>query len=161
MEPALMPHLLSLPSSLLLYTPWSFSIPCTIYFHSLTFLFISFLLLSPPVLLLGEHLRICPQGYTCCTSDMEDNLAALSRRELEGLLKEDARTLQMALLGHYKAFDGECLCSYKCVRDEYNDIQWASVHFSSIHILASLHILLFSKRYFSLICCWISMSSFF
>ncbi|GLD73608.1 glypican-1b [Lates japonicus] len=28
----------------------------------------------------GEHLRICPQGYTCCTSDMEDNLAVLSRR---------------------------------------------------------------------------------
>lgn len=54
----------------------------------------------------GEHLRICPQGYTCCTSDMEDNLAALSRREMEGLLKEAGRALHTSLTGQYKAFDG-------------------------------------------------------
>ncbi|XP_029970435.1 glypican-1-like [Salarias fasciatus] len=54
----------------------------------------------------GEHLRICPQGYTCCTSDMEDNLAALSRREMEGLLKNAGRSLQTSLAGQYKAFDG-------------------------------------------------------
>lgn len=54
----------------------------------------------------GEHLRICPQGYTCCTSDMEDNLAALSRREMEGLLKEAGRALQTSLTGQHKAFDG-------------------------------------------------------
>lgn len=60
----------------------------------------------PPIPLTGEHLRICPQGYTCCTSDMEDNLATLSRRELEGLLKDDGRSLQTSLTGQYKAFDG-------------------------------------------------------
>ncbi|KAK7945675.1 hypothetical protein WMY93_001403 [Mugilogobius chulae] len=54
----------------------------------------------------GEHLRICPQGYTCCTSDMEDNLATLSRREMEGLLKEAGRGLHTSLAGQYKAFDG-------------------------------------------------------
>ncbi|XP_051943899.1 glypican-1b [Hippocampus zosterae] len=54
----------------------------------------------------GEHLRICPQGYTCCTSDMEDNLAMLSRREVEGLLKDAGRSLQVSLGGQYKAFDG-------------------------------------------------------
>ncbi|XP_068593918.1 glypican-1b [Cebidichthys violaceus] len=54
----------------------------------------------------GEHLRICPQGYTCCTSGMEDNLATLSRREMEGLLKEAGRSLQTSLTGQYKAFDG-------------------------------------------------------
>ncbi|KAK5859924.1 hypothetical protein PBY51_021440 [Eleginops maclovinus] len=54
----------------------------------------------------GEHLRICPQGYTCCTSDMEDTLATLSRREMEGLLKEAGRSLQTSLNGQYKAFDG-------------------------------------------------------
>ncbi|XP_034468955.1 glypican-1b [Hippoglossus hippoglossus] len=54
----------------------------------------------------GEHLRICPQGYTCCTSDMEDNLASLSRREMEGLLKEAGRSLQTSLNGQYKIFDG-------------------------------------------------------
>lgn len=61
---------------------------------------------STPVLT-GEHLRICPQGYTCCTSDMEDNLATLSRREMEGLLKEAGRSLQTSLTGQYKIFDGE------------------------------------------------------
>lgn len=64
-------------------------------------------LLHPPVLHPGEHLRICSQGYTCCTSDMEDNLAAQSRREMEGVLKEAGRTLQTSLMGQHKAFDGE------------------------------------------------------
>uniref|UniRef100_A0A3P8SKB8 Glypican-1 n=1 Tax=Amphiprion percula TaxID=161767 RepID=A0A3P8SKB8_AMPPE len=54
----------------------------------------------------GEHLRICPQGYTCCTSVMEDNLATLSRREMEGVLKDAGRSLQTSLAGQYKAFDG-------------------------------------------------------
>ncbi|XP_028328900.1 glypican-1b [Gouania willdenowi] len=54
----------------------------------------------------GEHLRICPQGYTCCTSEMEENLAVQSRREMEGLLKEAGRSLQTSLTGRYKAFDG-------------------------------------------------------
>nr|XP_020504993.1 glypican-1-like [Labrus bergylta]XP_020504994.1 glypican-1-like [Labrus bergylta] len=57
----------------------------------------------------GEHLRICPQGYTCCTSDMEDNLAKLSRREMEGLLKDAGRSLQTSLTGQYKVFDGHFL----------------------------------------------------
>ncbi|AWP04134.1 putative glypican-1-like [Scophthalmus maximus] len=57
----------------------------------------------------GEHLRICPQGYTCCTSDMEDSLAVLSRREMEGLLKEAGRSLHTSLTGQYKAFDGYIL----------------------------------------------------
>ncbi|XP_041848831.1 glypican-1-like [Melanotaenia boesemani] len=53
----------------------------------------------------GEHLRICPQGYTCCTSEMEDNLAILSRREIEGVLKNDGRSLQTSIVGHHKVFD--------------------------------------------------------
>ncbi|KAM4605795.1 glypican-1b [Polymixia lowei] len=53
----------------------------------------------------GEHLRTCPQGYTCCTSEMEDNLSTLSRREMEGLLKDAGRALQASLNGQYKAFD--------------------------------------------------------
>lgn len=72
-------------------------------------LFCLFSLFHPTSLffLLGEHLRICPQGYTCCTSEMEDNLATLSRREMEALLRNDGRSLQSALVGQHKAFDGE------------------------------------------------------
>ncbi|XP_030631389.1 glypican-1b [Chanos chanos] len=57
----------------------------------------------------GEHLRVCPQGYTCCTSEMEENLSNLSRRELEGQVKESGRTLQGALNSQYKSFDGYVL----------------------------------------------------
>ncbi|XP_061095854.1 glypican-1 [Conger conger] len=54
----------------------------------------------------GEHLRVCSQGYTCCTSDMEDGLASLSKREFEALVKEAGRSLQASLNSQYKNFDG-------------------------------------------------------
>ncbi|KAM4728716.1 glypican-1-like [Anableps anableps] len=54
----------------------------------------------------GEHLHICPRGYTCCTSEMEDNLATLSRREMEGLLREAKRPLQSSLAYSYNTFNG-------------------------------------------------------
>nr|XP_020642068.1 glypican-1 [Pogona vitticeps] len=54
----------------------------------------------------GEHLRICPQGYTCCTSEMEENFANKSRSEFEGMLKEAMRSVQIVLTAQYKNFDG-------------------------------------------------------
>lgn len=54
----------------------------------------------------GEHLRICPQGYTCCTSEMEDNLAMLSRTEMEGILREAKRPLQSSISYSYNTFNG-------------------------------------------------------
>lgn len=61
------------------------------------------------VSLSGEHLRVCPQGYTCCTSGMEENLLNLSRREFETQVKESGRTLQASLSVQFKSFDGELL----------------------------------------------------
>lgn len=55
----------------------------------------------------GEHLRVCSQGHTCCTSAMEDSLAGLSKREFEALVKEAGRSLQSSLNSQYKNFDGE------------------------------------------------------
>ncbi|KAI4874807.1 hypothetical protein NFI96_014716, partial [Prochilodus magdalenae] len=52
-----------------------------------------------------EHLRVCPQGYTCCTSQMEENLSGLSRREFESQVKDSGRTLQASLNSQYKSFD--------------------------------------------------------
>ncbi|XP_062988327.1 glypican-1 [Elgaria multicarinata webbii] len=54
----------------------------------------------------GEHLRICPQGYTCCTSEMEENFANKSRSEFEWMLKEATRSVQIILTAQYKNFDG-------------------------------------------------------
>lgn len=53
----------------------------------------------------GEHLRVCAQGYTCCTSGMEENLLNLSRREFETQVKESGRSLQAKLNGQFKSFD--------------------------------------------------------
>ncbi|MBW02467.1 Glypican-1, partial [Eschrichtius robustus] len=54
----------------------------------------------------GEHLRICPQGYTCCTSEMEENLANRSRAELETALLDSGRALQATLAAQLRGFDG-------------------------------------------------------
>ncbi|TEA31694.1 glypican-1 isoform X2 [Globicephala melas] len=53
----------------------------------------------------GEHLRICPQGYTCCTSEMEENLANRSRAELETALLDSGRALQATLATQLRGFD--------------------------------------------------------
>lgn len=53
----------------------------------------------------GEHLRVCPQGYTCCTSAMEETLSNLSRREFEGLVREAGRSIQATLNAQYRSFD--------------------------------------------------------
>ncbi|XP_032336581.1 glypican-1 isoform X1 [Camelus ferus] len=53
----------------------------------------------------GEHLRICPQGYTCCTSEMEENLANRSRAELEAALLDSGRALQTTLATQLRGFD--------------------------------------------------------
>nr|XP_012611150.2 glypican-1 [Microcebus murinus] len=53
----------------------------------------------------GEHLRICPQGYTCCTSEMEENLANRSRAELETALRDSSRALQTMLATQLRGFD--------------------------------------------------------
>ncbi|XP_051989198.1 glypican-1-like [Xyrauchen texanus] len=53
----------------------------------------------------GEHMRVCPQTYTCCTTAMEENLLNLSRQEFERQVKESGRTLQASLNGQYKSFD--------------------------------------------------------
>ncbi|XP_043926038.1 glypican-1 [Protopterus annectens] len=59
----------------------------------------------PPKEISGEHLRICPQGYTCCTSEIEENLANKSRSEFEGMVKEAGRSVQLTLVSQHKVFD--------------------------------------------------------
>ncbi|KAM7388177.1 hypothetical protein PAMP_024371 [Pampus punctatissimus] len=53
----------------------------------------------------GEHLGMCPQGPTCCTSTMEENLAGLSAQETEGLIREAGRSLQAVLNTLHRSFD--------------------------------------------------------
>nr|XP_019953897.1 PREDICTED: glypican-1-like [Paralichthys olivaceus] len=53
----------------------------------------------------GEHLRMCPQGPTCCTSTMEENLAGLTARETEGLIRDAGRSLQASFNALHRSFD--------------------------------------------------------
>ncbi|XP_015219146.1 glypican-6 isoform X1 [Lepisosteus oculatus] len=53
----------------------------------------------------GEHLRICPQGHTCCTSEMEDKLSQQSKLEFENLVEETSHTLRTTFVSRHKKFD--------------------------------------------------------
>uniref|UniRef100_A0A8C2YVQ2 Glypican 6a n=1 Tax=Cyclopterus lumpus TaxID=8103 RepID=A0A8C2YVQ2_CYCLU len=53
----------------------------------------------------GEHLRVCPQGYTCCTSEMEDRLNQESKVEFENLVEESSRTMRTTFVSRHKKFD--------------------------------------------------------
>ncbi|KAM5163426.1 glypican-1 [Mantella aurantiaca] len=53
----------------------------------------------------GEHLRICPQGYTCCTSEMEENFANISKMEFDNSLRESSLSAQGLLISQNRNFD--------------------------------------------------------
>ncbi|KAF5891554.1 glypican-1-like [Clarias magur] len=77
-------------------------IPC----HHLTHSSITLSIYSPSLARWGEHLRVCPQGYTCCTSQIEENLSNLSKKEFEDQVKGSGHALQFSLNSQYKNFDG-------------------------------------------------------
>ncbi|KAF4119108.1 hypothetical protein G5714_001159 [Onychostoma macrolepis] len=53
----------------------------------------------------GEHLRVCSQGYTCCTSDMEDRLGQQSKLDFEKLVDENSHTIRTIFTSRHKKFD--------------------------------------------------------
>ncbi|XP_063068363.1 glypican-6a isoform X2 [Engraulis encrasicolus] len=53
----------------------------------------------------GEHLRVCSQGYTCCTSEMEDKLSQQSKMEFENLVEETSQNLRTTFISRHKKFD--------------------------------------------------------
>lgn len=53
----------------------------------------------------GQHLRVCSQGYTCCTSEMEERLGQQSKHEFDKLVEESSRTIRMTFTSKHKKFD--------------------------------------------------------
>ncbi|XP_007889010.1 glypican-6-like [Callorhinchus milii] len=53
----------------------------------------------------GEHLRICTQGYTCCSSEMEDKLSQQSKLEFENMVEETSHFLRTTFVSRHKKFD--------------------------------------------------------
>ncbi|VFV45335.1 glypican-6 precursor [Lynx pardinus] len=56
-------------------------------------------------LMAGEHLRICPQEYTCCTTEMEDKLSQQSKLEFENLVEETSHFVRTTFVSRHKKFD--------------------------------------------------------
>lgn len=68
------------------------------------------LLPSPPLFLCpGEHLQICPQEYTCCSSEIEQRLTWETEATFQSLVEESGSFLVHMLSARHKTFDGENL----------------------------------------------------
>uniref|UniRef100_A0A673MSX4 Glypican-6-like n=1 Tax=Sinocyclocheilus rhinocerous TaxID=307959 RepID=A0A673MSX4_9TELE len=52
-----------------------------------------------------DHLRVCSQGYTCCTSDMEDRLGQQNKLDFEKLVDENSHTIRTIFTSRHKKFD--------------------------------------------------------
>lgn len=57
----------------------------------------------------GEHLRLCPQDYTCCSSQMEETLALQSERDFLKSVEENSQFLLTTFTQRHRRFDGETL----------------------------------------------------
>uniref|UniRef100_A0AAQ4RTH2 Glypican 6b n=1 Tax=Gasterosteus aculeatus aculeatus TaxID=481459 RepID=A0AAQ4RTH2_GASAC len=53
----------------------------------------------------GEHLRVCPQGSTCCTQEMEDKFGQQSKQDFENLVDEMSHELRSTFVSRHERFD--------------------------------------------------------
>uniref|UniRef100_A0A3P8RYK6 Glypican 2 n=1 Tax=Amphiprion percula TaxID=161767 RepID=A0A3P8RYK6_AMPPE len=56
-------------------------------------------------LALGEHLRLCPQDYTCCSSQMEETLALQSERDFLKAIEDNSQFLLTTFTQRHRRFD--------------------------------------------------------
>ncbi|VFV22899.1 glypican 2 [Lynx pardinus] len=54
---------------------------------------------------MGEHLRICPQEYTCCSSEIEQRLTWETEATFRGLVEESGSFLVHTLAARHRKFD--------------------------------------------------------
>ncbi|XP_012878932.1 PREDICTED: glypican-2 [Dipodomys ordii] len=61
--------------------------------------------LIPPALISGEHLQICPQEYTCCSSETEQKLIRDTEATFRGLLEDSGSFLVHTLAARHRKFN--------------------------------------------------------
>ncbi|XP_027704179.1 glypican-2-like [Vombatus ursinus] len=61
--------------------------------------------LLPPTLISGEHLRVCPQEYTCCSSETEQKLTRETEDTFRGLVEESGSFLVHTLAARHRKFN--------------------------------------------------------
>ncbi|XP_072549578.1 LOW QUALITY PROTEIN: glypican-2 [Salminus brasiliensis] len=60
---------------------------------------------SPLSPISGEHLRLCPQDYTCCSSLMEETLARQSEADFLSAVEENSQFLLTSFTQRHRRFD--------------------------------------------------------
>ncbi|XP_077092272.1 glypican-4 [Siphateles boraxobius] len=53
----------------------------------------------------GDHLKVCPQGFSCCTLEMEERLSQLSRTDLKAPVHQLSSNLQNTFTQRHRHFD--------------------------------------------------------
>ncbi|XP_055034011.1 glypican-4 [Misgurnus anguillicaudatus] len=53
----------------------------------------------------GAHLKVCPQGYSCCTLEMEEKLSQQSRTDLKAPVHQLSSNLQSTFTQRHRHFD--------------------------------------------------------
>ncbi|XP_076005197.1 glypican-2 [Genypterus blacodes] len=60
---------------------------------------------APMTQISGEHLRLCPQDYTCCSSNMEETLALQSERDFLKAVEDNSQFLLTTFTQRHRRFD--------------------------------------------------------
>uniref|UniRef100_A0A3P9PG34 Glypican 2 n=1 Tax=Poecilia reticulata TaxID=8081 RepID=A0A3P9PG34_POERE len=61
---------------------------------------------APVTQISGEHLRLCPQDYTCCSSQMEETLSLQSERDFLKAIEDNSQFLLTTFTQRHRRFDG-------------------------------------------------------
>ncbi|XP_023253742.1 glypican-2 [Seriola lalandi dorsalis] len=61
--------------------------------------------IAPLTQISGEHLRLCPQDYTCCSSQMEETLALQSDRDFLRAVEDNSQFLLTTFTQRHRRFD--------------------------------------------------------
>ncbi|CAG08301.1 unnamed protein product [Tetraodon nigroviridis] len=60
---------------------------------------------APQTQISGEHLRLCPQDYTCCTSQMEETLSLQSEKDFLKAVEDSSQFLLTTFTQRHRRFD--------------------------------------------------------
>ncbi|KAG7269014.1 hypothetical protein CRUP_010728 [Coryphaenoides rupestris] len=60
---------------------------------------------APLTQISGEHLRLCPQDYTCCSSQMEETLSLQSERDFLKAIEDTSQFLSTTFTQRHRKFD--------------------------------------------------------
>lgn len=80
-------------------------------------------------------MKVCPQGYTCCSQAMEEKYWQQSRQDFSHAVVELSNNLQGTFSSRYKKFDGESLL---WATSESRFTCWRLVHIGLVWVIFPL-----------------------